>query len=90
MNLQVLGIRMDQPFSQKAFSKKLVLDFPLLSDRDGEITKAYGVYDAERNTARRAYILISKEGKIIWRHVMDNPGEKLEINTLIKSLQEHL
>jgi peroxiredoxin Q/BCP len=90
MNLQILGISADQSFSQKAFSDKLGLDFPLLSDRDRKVIKAYGVYDAERDSAQRAYVLISKEGKILWQHVMDNPKKKLDTETLMKHLREHL
>jgi len=89
-DLQVLAISADQPFSQKAFSDKLGLDFPLLSDRDRKVTKAYGVYDQKRDTAQRAYFLIDKQGKILWRHVMDNPKEKLDIQTLLKNVEENL
>lgn len=88
MNIQVLAISLDQPFSQKAFSKELDLDFPVLSDRGGRVAKAYGVYNQERDTSERAYFLISKQGKIQWSHVMADPRDKLDIQTLLKTLGE--
>lgn len=90
LNIQVLGISTDQPFSQKAFSKSLGLDFPLLSDRDRRVTRAYGVYNKERNGAERAYFLISKEGRILWRHVMADPAKKLDIETLVRNVKDNL
>jgi mycoredoxin-dependent peroxiredoxin len=62
---QVLGVSMDSPFANKAFADSLGAKFPLLSDRDGTVSKAYGVYDEKNNVSRRANILIDKEGKII-------------------------
>lgn len=47
------------------FAKSLSVDYPILSDPDGKIAKAYGIYNAERNAAARVTFIISKEGKIL-------------------------
>ncbi len=90
LNVQVLGISADQPFSQKAFSRQLGLNFPLLSDRSGEVLRAYGLYDEERQTARRAYVLIDTDRKELWRHVMENPAEALPVERLLDTVRRVL
>jgi peroxiredoxin len=68
----------------------LGLDFPLLSNRDRDVIRAYGVYDDEKDTARRAYFLIDKDGKIVWQHIMANHQEKLDKDQLLKAVADSL
>jgi peroxiredoxin len=62
---QVLGVSMDSPFANKAFADSLGATFPLLSDRDGTVSRLYGVYNAQNNIGRRANILIGKDGRVV-------------------------
>jgi peroxiredoxin len=89
-NIAVLGISADHTFSQKAFSDKLGLVFPLLSDREKSVIKAYGVYDEENDAARRGYFLIGKEGKILWQQIMGSSEETLDIDSLLKTVESDL
>jgi len=52
-NTEVLGISANAPFSQKAFADFAKINYPLLSDRDGKVMQAFGVYDAKRQLAKR-------------------------------------
>ena len=61
---QVLGISMDSPFSNGAWAEKINVSFPLLSDWGGDVTREYGLYNAQRKIGRRINILIDKQGKI--------------------------
>jgi peroxiredoxin len=61
---QVLGVSMDSSFANKAFADSLGVKFPLLSDRDGKVLKEYGVYNPQYQAARRANVLIGKDGKV--------------------------
>ena len=80
MNAQVYGISVAAIFSQKAFSDANNLNFPLLSDYEREVGKAYGVSLAnfsgmEGYTAsERAVFVIDKEGVIKFKWVGENPG----------------
>ncbi len=47
------------------FAKSLELDYPVLSDPDAKVAKAYGVYNEERNFAARTTFIIGKDGKIL-------------------------
>jgi peroxiredoxin Q/BCP len=60
----VLGISTDPLDSHLAFSKKFNLNFPLLSDPNGFISKAYDAFNPEKGTSRRVTAVIDKEGKI--------------------------
>lgn len=47
-DVQVVGISTDSPFALAEFHKVNGFQFPLLSDHDGEVAKAYGVkYDGD-------------------------------------------
>jgi peroxiredoxin len=75
----LLGISVDGIWSHRAFSEDRNLRFPLLSDFEpkGKVARAYGVYNDEKGTARRALFVIDSEGKIRWSYVSPpqiNPG----------------
>jgi peroxiredoxin (alkyl hydroperoxide reductase subunit C) len=61
---QVLGVSMDSPFANKAFADQIGVKFPLLSDRDGEVTRNYGIFVEKYKAARRVNFLIDKQGKV--------------------------
>ena len=60
---QVLGVSMDSMFSNNAWTEKINVTFPLLSDWGGEVTKEYGLYNPQYKAARRVNYLIDKSGK---------------------------
>jgi peroxiredoxin len=65
LNAQVLGISVDSVHSHRHFAEKLDgLDFPLLADfhPKGAVAKAYGLWNEEGGTSRRAVIIIDAEG----------------------------
>ena len=43
LNAQVIGVSVNDPFSNKAFSEKNRLPFPVLSDYNREVIKTYGL-----------------------------------------------
>jgi peroxiredoxin len=61
---------MDSPAANDAFAKQIGVKFPLLSDMNGKMLKAYGIlkaYNVENETyewALRANIVIDKQGII--------------------------
>jgi peroxiredoxin len=69
LKAQVLGISVDSVYSHQAFAEQLGgLAFPLLADfhPKGEVTKAYGLWRAERGYGRRAIVMVDRQG--IVRH----------------------
>ena len=43
LNAQIIGISVNDPFSNKAFAEKNRLTFPILSDHNRQVIKIYGV-----------------------------------------------
>src|SRR5277367_4744769 len=66
LGAQRVGISADQVEKQKRFSDKYSFDFPLLSDPDGTVARAYGV---RRNfgpmPTRRTTFVIGQDGTIL-------------------------
>ncbi|HYY48550.1 MAG TPA: thioredoxin-dependent thiol peroxidase [Thermoplasmata archaeon] len=73
----VLGVSRDDTASHAKFRDKYDLNFPLLSDADGRVTDAYGVWKKKSLYGRKFFgierttFLIDEEGKIarIWPRV---------------------
>lgn len=64
-----MGISANVIFSQKAFADFAKIDYPLLSDRNGKVMQAFGVYDEPRRIAKRSYIIIDKEGVVRFKDI---------------------
>lgn len=73
---QVLGISVDTPFALKAFANTEKLHFPLLSDFNKEVIRAYDVVNPDmiglKGIAKRAVFVIDREGTIRYREVLDD------------------
>ena len=62
---RVFAISTDNVPSQKAFSEKLNVTFPMLSDfANRKVAAAYGVLFPDRGFANRATFVVNKEGRI--------------------------
>jgi len=66
----VVGISRDAPAAQKKFKEKHQLPFPLLSDPDAEVQKAWGVWK-EKNMygkkvmgTERTTVIVGADGKV--------------------------
>src|SRR5581483_3615534 len=80
-NTEVVGISANAPFAQKAFADFAKINYPLLSDRDGKILNAYGVFDPERRVAKRSYVIIDKEGVVKYYDIRPSNTEKDLLST---------
>ena len=86
LDAEVLGISVDSKHSSAAFAEHLKLEFPLLSDFDKRVTKAYGVL-REGGFAERALFVIGKDGTIAYSHV--NPlGEVPDNGPVFETLEK--
>jgi peroxiredoxin Q/BCP len=66
----VVGVSKDEPAAQKRFKEKHGLPFPLLSDPDAGVQKAYGVWKEKNMYGRkvmgteRTTVVIGADGKV--------------------------
>jgi peroxiredoxin Q/BCP len=67
---EVIGISSDSEASHKKFKEKYKLPFTLLSDRDGQVRKAYGVPATLGLLPGRVTFVIDKHGVV--RHVFNS------------------
>jgi len=68
-------------FSQKAFADFAKINYPLLSDSDGKVIKAFGTYNEERRAAKRAYVIIDKKGVVRYLDIRPSNSEKDLLST---------
>ena len=61
------------PFSQKAFADFAKITYPLLSDRDGKVMQAFGVYDEPRRVAKRSYVIVDKDAVVCYLNIRAQP-----------------
>jgi len=85
LNVQLLGITDNLPFSQKAFADSLQLPYPLLSDMKLNATKAYGVMYGGK--WRRLFFLVDKEGIVRGRWRGEDSGV-FSNEPLLKAVEE--
>jgi len=78
-NAVILGISKDSVKSHNKFALKYKLNFPILSDESGEVTKKYGAWGEKKflgrtfsGTLRNTY-LISPKGEIVKTYKNVNP-----------------
>jgi len=68
--VKVLGISKDKPESQRKFKEKYQLPFPLLSDPDAEVQKAWGVWGEKNMYGKkvmgtvRTTVIVGADGKV--------------------------
>ncbi len=90
LDAQVYGISVDSSFSQKAWADHLGLTFPLLSDFNKEVCRAYDVLHEEilglKGIAKRSVFLIDKGGTVRYRWVTEDPLKKPEIREIEKAI----
>jgi glutaredoxin-dependent peroxiredoxin len=92
LDTQVLGVSVDVPGALRAFAEKLGLTYPLLSDFSRDTVKKYGVMydnpnDARFRMARRAYLVIDKQGIIRYKHSMEDAGHLLDPEEILGTVK---
>ncbi len=86
LNAEVLGISSDDLEMHKKFLDRYKLNFPLITDTDNKISKAYGVYNEEKGRSRRVTFIIDKDG--IVRHIIDRVNVNTHAQDVIRVLEQ--
>ena len=76
-----------------AWSEKLGLTFPLVSDIPRKTLEAYGILDTDPNSrlyryAKRAYLIIDKTGVVRFKKILDIPRELISNDELLAELDK--
>lgn len=77
LNADVYGISVDSPFTLEKMASIDNLQFPLLSDFNKEVSKAYDVLYADllgfKGVSKRSAFVIDESGEIIYSESSDDP-----------------
>ncbi|MES2455180.1 MAG: redoxin domain-containing protein [Bacteroidota bacterium] len=79
MNAEVVGISVDSPFTLAKFKEEQAYQFPLLSDFNKDVSKAYGAFYEDfvfnlKGVSKRAAFVIDEQGTIIHTEVLEDAG----------------
>jgi peroxiredoxin len=91
---QVIGISVNDPFSNKGFAEAHQLNFPLLSDYLREVVKLYDVTLEDfaglpgYTVAQRAVFIIDRGGTIQHIWIAEHPGTEPDYQEVKKQLSE--
>jgi peroxiredoxin len=87
---QVFGISVDTFFTLKAFQDQQKLTFPLLSDFNKEVIRAYGVFNEDmiglKGIAKRATFVIDKDGMVRHAEVLEDARNEPNYDAVFKTL----
>lgn len=80
VDAQVLAVSVDSLFTLNKFSQEQSFNFPLLSDFNKEVSRAYeAIYDNwifdMKGVAKRSAFVIDGQGVIQYAEVLENPGD---------------
>ena len=94
LKAQVVGISVNDPFSNKAFSDKNRLPFPILSDYKREVIKDYGLELPDfaglrgYTVAKRSIFILDKDGVVRYGWVSDDPPVEPNYDEIQKALEQ--
>jgi peroxiredoxin len=94
LKAQILGISVNDPFSNKAFHEENVLNFPLLSDYAREVVKKYNVAQQDfaglrgYTAAKRSVFIVDGEGVVRYKWVSEDPRVEPDYGELKKQLEK--
>ena len=94
LKAQVVGVSVNDPFSNKGFAERNMLAFPLLSDYNREVVRLYGVELKDfaglkgYSVAQRSVFVLDKDGIVRYRWVSDDPGKEPNYKEVEAALAE--
>jgi len=91
LNAAVYGISVDSPFSQEQMAKNDALQFPLLSDFNKEVSKAYDVLFEDllgfKGVSKRSAFVIDQNGIIVYSESSDDPKQLPDFDAIQAALK---
>lgn len=90
---QVVGISADTPFSNKAFAEQNGLTFPVLSDYNREVIKAFGIAFPDLaglkglTVAKRSVFVLDKQGVVRYAWISEDPKKEPDYAAVTKAAQ---
>lgn len=92
-NATVIGISVDSVFTLKKYKEEQGFNFPLLSDFNKEVSKAYNSLYVEwildmKGVSKRSAFIVDKGGILRYMEVLENAGDIPNFNDINAKLEE--
>ncbi|MFB6309331.1 MAG: redoxin domain-containing protein [Haloarculaceae archaeon] len=85
----VLGVGADGAYAHQEYATKHDIQFPLLSDTDGRVSRAYGVlteeFEGHRDVPRRATFVVDPDRIVQFAWSARSPDEQPDLDALRKA-----
>jgi len=94
LKAQVIGISVNDPFSNKGFAERNMLNFPLLSDYNREVVELYGVASKDfaglkgYTAAKRSIFIVDRERTVRYAWISEDPGMEPNYEEIERVLEE--
>ncbi len=92
LGAEVMAASVDSPFTLKVWAEQLKLPFPLLSDFNKEVARAYGALHEDmlglKGVAKRAAFVMDGRGTVRYRWVSDDPGQLPDFDEIKAAVKE--
>src|SRR5271155_2071783 len=94
LGAQTVGVSVDSLFTLKVFAQTYNLQFPLLSDFNKKVSRAYGVLHETwvafgyKGVSKRAAFVLDKKGILRYKWVTDNPGQEPPYDEIVAALNK--
>jgi peroxiredoxin len=89
----VLGVGSDGVYAHREYAAKNNIQFPLLSDTNGQVSRAYGVlaeeFEGHRDIPRRATFLIDSDRVVQFAWSAGSPDEQPDMDELREATNEY-
>lgn len=76
----------DSQETSRALADKLGIEFPMLSDPQLEVVRAYGIEEVGKDIARPATFVLDADGRVLFAHVGKVPGDRPLIKRMFDAL----
>ena len=94
LKAQVVGVSVNDPFSNKGFAEKNMLSFPILSDYKREVIKQWSLELPDfaglngYTVAKRSIFILDEKGIVRYTWVSDNPAVEPNYEEIQQALQQ--
>ena len=91
---QVVGISVNDPYSNRGFVEQNMLNFPLLSDYTRDVVKLYDIELKDfaglkgYTAAKRSVFILDKNGIVRYKWVSEDPGVEPDYKEIEKALDQ--
>lgn len=92
LDTNIYAVSVDSFFTLREFGKSQNLNFPLLSDFNKEVSKAFGSFYEDflgmKGIAMRSAFIMNAEGTIVYEEVNDDAGQLPDFEKIAAKLSE--